>query len=134
MHRFALAIAGWLFATSPANAKGVTIHGFVTHVKSPTSFEIDGFKVTRDNTLLFNLNPEEGDKSLAAFKPEDIRVGTELEIKGECQGPRLFRLRSRRVKDALEDVSDRSEPADARIHCEGWGKLHSSTSERSAGG
>jgi hypothetical protein len=31
MHRFALAIACWLFATSPANAKDVTIHGFVTH-------------------------------------------------------------------------------------------------------
>jgi hypothetical protein len=101
MHRFGLAIACWLFATSPANAKDVTMHGFVTHVKSPTSFEIDEFKVTRDNTLLFNLKTEEGDKSVAAFKPEDIRVGTELEIKGECQGPRLFSLRSGRVKDVL---------------------------------
>ena len=103
MHRFALAIACLLFATSPANAKDVTIHGFVTHVKSPTSFEIDEFKVTRDNTLLFNLNTEEGDKSLAAFKPEDIRVGTELEIKGEYNEA-SEELRAKSIKVFFEDT------------------------------
>jgi hypothetical protein len=85
MHRFALAIACLLFATSPANAKDVTIHGFVTHVKSPTSFEIDEFKVTRDNTLLFNLNTEEGDKSLAAFKPEEHSHGDGIGDQGRVQ-------------------------------------------------
>jgi hypothetical protein len=72
-----------LFAASPVLAKEVTIHGFVTDVKSPTSFEIDDYKVTRDRSLVFDLEKQEGDKTLTAFKPEDIRVGTELEVKGD---------------------------------------------------
>ena len=71
----ALSLSAW--------AKDVTIHGFVTAVNSSTSFEIDDYKVTRDKGVALDLNQQPGDKSLAAFKPEDIRVGTELEIDGE---------------------------------------------------
>ncbi len=35
---------------SAAKAKDVTIHGFVTAGKSPTGFEIDHHRITRDNT------------------------------------------------------------------------------------
>ena len=80
---FALPVACLLFASVPAFAKNVTIHGYVTDVRSPEAFEIDDYKITRDNTLVIELDRQEGDKSLPTFKPEDIRVGTELEIKGE---------------------------------------------------
>jgi hypothetical protein len=62
-------------------AKDVTIHGFVTAINSPTSFEIDDYRVTRDKAVLLDL--EKQDDSLDAFKPADIRIGTELEIKGD---------------------------------------------------
>ncbi len=70
------------FAGSPALAKDVTIHGFVTEVNSPTNFEIDDYKITRDKLLAVDLETD-SDKSAGALKADDIRVGTELEIKGE---------------------------------------------------
>ena len=84
MSRF---VAGMVLSAALASpvalCKDVTIHGFVTAVTSPTSFDIDDYRVTRDSTISLDLEKQEGDKSPAAFKPEDIRVGTELEVKGE---------------------------------------------------
>src|SRR5215470_4113571 len=68
---------------SAARCKDLTVHGFVTALNSPTNFEVDEYKVTRSNTVLLDLDKQEGDKSLETFKPEDLRVGTELEIKGD---------------------------------------------------
>lgn len=65
-----------------ARAKDVTIHGFVTAINSATSFEIDDYKVTHDKAVSLDLE-NQSDGSLNAFKPEEIRIGTELEIKGE---------------------------------------------------
>jgi Peptidase family M48/Domain of unknown function (DUF5666) len=64
-------------------ARDVTIRGFVTSVNSPTSFAIDDYKVTRDKTVPLVLEKQQGDNFRATFKPEDILVGTELEIQGE---------------------------------------------------
>ena len=72
-----------LLACPAGLCKDVTIHGFVTAVNSPTSFEIDNYRVTRDKTVTLDLNQQQADKPLATFRPEDIRVGTELEINGE---------------------------------------------------
>ncbi len=85
MHRFvAKTVLCALLASPAAVCKDVTIHGFVTAVNSSTSFEIDDYKVTRDKTVTLDLDEQpQADKSLATLRPEDIRVGTELEIKGE---------------------------------------------------
>jgi len=71
-----------LCLTLPLLAKEVTIHGFVTVGNSSTSFAIDDYKVTRDNVLTFELSGAEGVQP-STFRAEDIRVGTELEVKGE---------------------------------------------------
>ena len=72
-----------LLLTTFVFAKDLTIRGFVTAVNSPTSFAIDDYKVTRDKTVSLDLDKQPGDNSPATFKPEDIRVGTELEITGD---------------------------------------------------
>jgi hypothetical protein len=64
-------------------ASDLTIHGFVTAVNSPTSFAIDDYKITRNQALSIDLDNPLGDSSLVNFKPDDIRVGTELEVNGE---------------------------------------------------
>jgi Peptidase family M48/Domain of unknown function (DUF5666) len=71
------------FTSAAALCKDVTIHGFVTAINSPTSFEIDDYKVTRDKTVSLDLEMQQADNSLDTFRPEDIRIGTELEIMGE---------------------------------------------------
>lgn len=86
MAGFMRAILAWtIFCFCVLNssaAKDLTIHGFVTAINSPTTFEIDDYKVTRDKTVAFDLE-KQPDNSLDAFQPEDIRIGTELEIKGD---------------------------------------------------
>jgi Peptidase family M48/Domain of unknown function (DUF5666) len=62
-----------------AKVKQVKINGYITNVVSPTVFEIDDIKVSRNESLTFTL--ENQDASLT-FKPEDIRVGTEIEVQG----------------------------------------------------
>ena len=85
-----------------ASAKEVTIHGFVTEINSPTSFVIDDYKVTRDNTLTFELSKTEGVEP-ASFRAEDIRVGTELEIKGEYE-EESGQLKAKSIKVFLADA------------------------------
>ena len=84
MRRFSLlCVILFCLADMLCFAKDFKVHGFVTAVNSPNSFDIDDYKITRDNTLSLEIEKEEGDDALASFKPEDIRVGTELEIKGD---------------------------------------------------
>lgn len=74
-----------------ASAKGVKIHGYVTAVHNQTSFEIDDYHIRRDEsvTLDFDTDDDDSGKSERAGKadkldyPKDIRVGAEIEIKGE---------------------------------------------------
>ena len=84
MHRLiAKALLCVLFASPAALCRDVTIHGFVTAITSPTSFEIDDYKVTHDKAVSLDLEKQQADNSLDTFSPEDIRIGTELEIKGD---------------------------------------------------
>jgi len=102
--RWWLLIGSLWCLTLPAVAGEVTIHGFVTDVKSPTSFSVDDYKVIRDNTLALQLSESKGIEP-APFRPEDIRVGTELEIKGdydEASGE----LKAKAIKVFLEDVRE----------------------------
>jgi hypothetical protein len=98
---FALSCA--FFLSALALAKEVTIHGFVTEIKSSTRFEIDDYKITRDDSLAIELARGEDSKDAAVFRPEDIRVGTELEIKGDYdETTGAFKAKS--IKVFLEDT------------------------------
>jgi hypothetical protein len=99
---FALASV-FLFFAGALFAKEVTIHGFVTDVKSPTVFEIDDYKVTRDRSVEFDTSAQKDDKSEVAFKPEDIRIGTELEVKGEYDES-SGQLKAKSIKVLFEDT------------------------------
>jgi hypothetical protein len=98
--RWPLVVISFLSLSLPVHAKDVTIHGFVTEVKSPTSFEIDDYKVTRDNTI--SLNVTGADVTPAIFQPRDIRVGTELEVKGDYD-EQSGELKAKSVKVFLEE-------------------------------
>ena len=70
--------------TAPANApvsrpKDLKIRGYVTSVTSPTEFEIEDYRITRDEAFVLDL--QNADPEIR-FRLEDIRVGVELEIKG----------------------------------------------------
>jgi hypothetical protein len=59
--------------------KEVKIRGYVTEVRSPTSFDIEDYRIQRDDDLSLdfdNASPE------ITFALSDIRVGVELEIRG----------------------------------------------------
>ena len=68
-------------AVTPMLAKSVKIHGYVTSVNSPAEFEIEDYRITHDLSLVLEF--EKTDKEEIIFRPEDIRIGTEVEIKGE---------------------------------------------------
>ena len=62
-----------------AKAKDVKIRGYVTVVTSPTRFEIEDYRINRDEGFVLDFENASPDLQ---FKIEDIRVGVELEIKG----------------------------------------------------
>jgi hypothetical protein len=66
-----------------AVAKSVKIRGYVTAVKSPTEFEIDDYRIMRDSSLILEFEKSEEPEDKIVFKPEDIKVGTDVEIRGE---------------------------------------------------
>lgn len=65
--------------TGRSKISDIKIHGYVTAVNSSTSFDIEDYRITRD--AAFKLEFENPSPDLS-FKIEDVRVGTELEIKG----------------------------------------------------
>lgn len=78
-------LAALLISTQPVSLfaaskpKKVKIQGYITNVISPTSFEIDDYKITRDQSLVLEFeNKDVG----VQFRAEDIRVGTEIEVQG----------------------------------------------------
>src|SRR4029077_16745057 len=92
-----------LLFTSTCWAKEVKIRGFVTNVNSPTSFEIDDYKITRDLSLLLDIEKDESGDAKAVFNPEDIRVGMELEIKGDFDAA-TGELKASFIKVFLDDT------------------------------
>ena len=103
MRRLFAIVSIWLFLAGSLFAKEVTIRGFVTDVKSPTVFEIDDYKITRDRSLAIDISAEEDDKSRTAFKPEDLRIGTELEVKGDYDES-TGELKAKSIKVIFEDA------------------------------
>jgi hypothetical protein len=86
----------------PASAKNIKIHGYVTAVKSPTEFEIDDYRIMRDISLTLEFEKSDDPEEKTTFKPEDIRVGTELEIHGELDESSNL-LTAKTIKVHLED-------------------------------
>jgi hypothetical protein len=96
-------IVGVLWVSLPLFAGDFTVHGFVTDVRSKTSFDIEDYRVTSDNTVSIDVDIPKGEKSLISFKPEDIRVGTELEVRGEYD-PGSRELKAKSIKVFVEDT------------------------------
>lgn len=89
------------FPTSSA-AKEQKIRGYVTKVISAMAFEIEDYRITRDAALVLEFEKSEEDKEPIEFRPEDIRIGTEIEIRGEYDEV-TSELRARSMKIILED-------------------------------
>src|SRR5271169_3439962 len=83
MRYFILLASALPLLASPSAATNLKVHGFVTSVNSPTSFEIDDYKIAHDLKLTVVVEKAKSDPTVTTFKPEDIRVGTELEITGD---------------------------------------------------
>ena len=62
-------------------AAPLKIHGFVTGIGSPKTLEVDGYRITRDDSLVFDV--DKGEYADATFRPEDLRVGTEVFVEGD---------------------------------------------------
>jgi hypothetical protein len=79
-------------------AKDVTIRGFVTAVNSPSSFQIDDYRIAAEKVLSLEFGDRQDNTPIPAFTPKDIRIGTELEITGEYDdNSRELKARSIRV-------------------------------------
>jgi Zn-dependent protease with chaperone function len=63
-----------------AKTRELKIHGYVTAINPPTSFDIEDYRITRDAAFKLEFDNPSTDLT---FKIEDVRVGTELEIKGD---------------------------------------------------
>src|SRR5687767_13611855 len=68
-----------LSAGGASTIKKIKIRGFITNIISPTSFEIDDYKITRDEAIVLDFENQSSD---IQFKKEDIRIGTEIEVQG----------------------------------------------------
>ncbi len=76
-------VAALLLSPCLVSAKAVKIHGFVTSVHSPTEFEIDDYRITKDASVVLELMKSEDKEEATAFDASGIRVGTEMEIRGD---------------------------------------------------
>lgn len=105
MKHLALLVSLLLAFSVPALAKEKKIRGYVTKVISPTAFEIKDYRITKDINLVLEFEKDDDDKDKAApdFRPEDIRVGTELEIRGEYD-EKTGELRAKSIKVVLEET------------------------------
>ena len=80
-----LAALGFTFSAPFASGqqgrlKDVKIRGYVTDVRSPTDFDIEDYRIRRDET--FALDFENAGPDIK-FNLSDVRVGVELEIRGQ---------------------------------------------------
>src|SRR5687767_8993033 len=60
-------------------AKEIKVRGYITALTLPTSVEVEGYRVTREESVRFECDNQVAG---AVFKPEDLRVGTFVELRG----------------------------------------------------
>jgi Peptidase family M48 len=78
--------------------KDVKIRGYVTDFRSPTDFDIEDYRISRDEEFALdfeNASPE------IVFQLDDIRIGVELEIKGTLNED-TGELKAKAIKVDLE--------------------------------
>ncbi len=116
---FSIAVACVLFI-APALAqtpklKDVTIRGYVTEFRSPTDFDIEDYRIARDQVLALDFENASPD---ITFELGDIRVGVELEIKGSLN-EQSGELKARSVKVDLEQFKSIKQTAFVSVRPEG---------------
>src|SRR5262245_12167740 len=81
MRRLLVVVAAVVvFGAHPsAGGKNVKIRGYVTSVTSPTSFEIEDYRITRDRDLALDFENAGPD---VKFALQNLTVGVELQISG----------------------------------------------------
>ena len=103
MRRYIMLVPLLLFLTTASWAQDLWVHGFVTAVDSPSSFEIDDYKITRDPALVLKIEKLKSDRSATVFRPKDIRVGTDVEVEGDYDEI-THELRAHAIKVFLFDT------------------------------
>jgi len=78
--------------------KQVKIRGYITQLNSPTSFEIEDYRVKRDESLTLELENQTPEVN---FKQSDLRIGTLVEITGEYD-EQTSELKATKIKVDLE--------------------------------
>ena len=81
-----------------AKTLSIRVQGYVTAVTSPTTFEIEDYRVTRDEAVTLQFENEAAD---VQFQIENVQVGTELDIKGDFND-KTRELRAKTIKVNLE--------------------------------
>jgi hypothetical protein len=81
MRRNILTAITMVVAACPLLASPVKVHGYITGITSTNEFAVDGYRITRDESLVFEVDKADG--ADAAVRPEDIRIGTEVYVEGE---------------------------------------------------
>jgi hypothetical protein len=124
MRRFVLISALLLFGfVSAGLAKQITLRGFVTAVHSPTSFEMDEYKIIDKTEEEHRRLDSEGKKDWHSpqLKPGVLRAGLELEVKGDYDR-KTGELKATGIK-ALFDDSDPATPIESMGLVEDKGSL-----------
>ena len=98
---FFLAIVLSLSPGVSAKTKSKKIRGYVTNIVSTTTFEIEDYRITRDLTLVLDFEKGDSEESID-FRPEDIRIGTEVQIKGDYDDE-TGELQAKSIKVFLEE-------------------------------
>jgi len=108
------AIAACVLLAAPQIAAGqapklkeVKIRGYVTEFRSPTDFDIEDYRVSRDETLQLDFDNASDD---IVFQLRDIRIGVELEIKGSLN-EQTGDLKARSIKVDLEQFKSITQTA-----------------------
>ena len=63
-------------------AKEIKIRGYVTNITSPDSFEVEDYRISRASGMTVEIEKDE-ESGNVEFRPESLRVGTLVEIKGD---------------------------------------------------
>jgi len=78
--------------------KEIKIVGYITEFYSPTSFEVEDYRITRDESVILEF---ENHKPEIDFKQSDLRVGTLIEIRG-LYDETTSELKATKIKVDLE--------------------------------
>jgi hypothetical protein len=104
-------------------AKQIKIRGYITAFTSSNSFEIEDYRITRDEGVELEFENEGSD---VKFRPEYLRIGTELEIRGDYNED-TGELRAKKIKIDLEQFKKlrhtavlSKTPEGLRLTDQGW--------------